>query len=322
MVDDDPVARRFAEDAVRVLGHECLSAEDGETAWAAYRRERPDVVLSDWVMPGVDGLELCRRIRAEETVLYSCFILVTSLGDKQHALQGMLAGADDYLTKPLDPAELQMRLIAASRIQDLHRKLQDRHRSLESANRTLNHTARIDALTGLGNRLMLDEELNAIGSRLDRYGNRYCIGVLDLDRFKQYNDSYGHLEGDEALKAVAATIAAHTRGGDSAYRFGGEEFVCILRRTNVLEAAAALERIRDRIQQLAIPHEHNPPWNVLTVSAGVAQLDRDSKLSPQELLGRADEALYRAKEGGRNQVCTADSEPRQKELRPGVTGSL
>lgn len=309
VVDDDPVSRLIAEEAVRKLGHECLSADGGEPAWELFQKERPDVVISDWLMPDLDGLEFCRRIRFEQTAMYSSFILVTSLGDKQHALEGMLAGADDYLSKPLQIDELQMRLIAASRLNALHRKLEDHQHFLESLNDALRLTARVDALTGLGNRLRLREDLAALNSRMARYGDEYCICVLDLDRFKAFNDTYGHLEGDQALKAVADAISGQVRAGDSTYRFGGEEFVCVFRSVTLLEAAALLDRIRLRVESLAIPHASNEPWGVVTISAGAATAHEVNASRPEKLLEDADRALYRAKESGRNCVRTALPEP-------------
>jgi two-component system cell cycle response regulator len=307
VADDDPVSRLIAEEAVRSLGHHCLSADGGELAWELFRRERPDVVISDWMMPDLDGLAFCRRIRSDGGGIYSSFILVTSLDDTQHALEGMLAGADDYLSKPLNVDELQMRLIAASRLNDLHRKLDEHQHFLEGLNDKLRMTARVDALTGLGNRLRLREDLSTLSSRTNRYGDTYCVCVLDLDRFKSFNDTYGHLEGDLALKAVADAISGQVRSEDSTYRFGGEEFVCIFRSLTVPEAAAVLERIRVAVQGLGIEHASNRPWGVVTVSAGAAAAGPVDPSRPEKLLEPADRALYLAKESGRNRVETAVS---------------
>jgi two-component system, cell cycle response regulator len=307
VVDDDPVSRMIAEQAVRSLGHQCISADGGEAAWELFCLERPDVVISDWMMPDLDGVAFCRRIRADGGGIYSSFILVTSLDDTQHALEGMLAGADDYLSKPLNVDELHMRLIAASRLNELHRRLDDHQHFLEGLNDELRRTARVDALTGLGNRLRLGEDLTTLNSRMNRYGDTYCICVLDIDRFKSFNDSYGHLEGDRALKAVADAISGQVRSEDSTYRFGGEEFVCVFRSLTVSEAASVLDRIRLAVQGLGIEHTSNQPWGVVTISAGAAAAIAVDPTRPERLLEAADQALYLAKNSGRNRVEAAAS---------------
>lgn len=307
VVDDDPVSRMIAEQAVRSLGHHCISADGGEAAWELFCLEHPDVVISDWMMPDLDGVAFCRRIRADGAGIYSSFILVTSLDDTQHALEGMLAGADDYLSKPLNVDELHMRLIAASRLNELHRRLDDHQHFLEGLNDELRRTARVDALTGLGNRLRLREDLATLNSRMTRYGDTYCICVLDIDRFKSFNDNYGHLEGDRALKAVADAISGQVRSEDSTYRFGGEEFVCVFRSLAVSEAASVLDRIRLAVQGLGIEHAGNQPWGVVTISAGAAAAIAVDPTRPERLLEPADQALYLAKNSGRNRVETAAS---------------
>jgi len=302
IVDDDPVSRLIVEAALASLGHDCISAEGGEVGWRLFLQEQPDVVISDWMMPDLNGLELCRRIRANEGARYSSFIVVTSLDDRQSVREGMMAGADDYLTKPLNIDELELRLIATARLNALHTHLADQQDRLEALNEELKLTARIDALTGLGNRLRLREDLTSLISRMDRYGTTCCVGVLDLDSFKKYNDLHGHLEGDRALKAVAKEIARQIRGGDSAYRFGGEEFVCVFPELSLEAAKGVLERIRKGVESLAIPHSANPPLNLVTISAGVSRATVADLSKPERILESADQALYRAKANGRNRV--------------------
>src|SRR5439155_15266341 len=252
--------------AVRRLGHECVVAMDGTQAWSLFQSKGADIVISDWMMPGHDGIELCNRVRQHHGASYTYFILLTALGDKQHFMAGMQAGADDYLTKPLDRDELQVRLIAASRVTSLHLQLADKNAELERLNLALIESARTDPLTQLGNRLRLREDLEALQARVERYDHSYCAALCDLDSFKSYNDHYGHLAGDDALRAVASAISEHSRSGDGTYRFGGEEFLIILAEQSLETATVAVERVRRAVEELAIPHVGNAPFEKVTIS--------------------------------------------------------
>jgi PleD family two-component response regulator len=184
VVDDDPLSRLVVQTAVERLGHEPTAAEDGEAAWLCFNHDKPDVLITDLMMPGVDGLELCRRVRADVRAGYTYIILATALGEREDVVRGMEAGADDYLVKPVGPFDLQARLIAAQRVTLLHAELA-RHRA------DLAHLARHDPLTQLGNRRSLDEDLEVLHARSQRYGRSYCLAICDVDRFKAYNDLYG-----------------------------------------------------------------------------------------------------------------------------------
>jgi diguanylate cyclase (GGDEF)-like protein len=302
VVDDDPLSRLVVQTAVERLGHEPTAAEDGEAAWLCFNHDKPDVLITDLMMPGVDGLELCRRVRADVRAGYTYIILATALGEREDVVRGMEAGADDYLVKPVGPFDLQARLIAAQRVTLLHAELA-RHRA------DLAHLARHDPLTQLGNRRSLDEDLEVLHARSQRYGRSYCLAICDVDRFKAYNDLYGHQAGDEALRAVAATMAREVRAGDGVYRFGGEEFVLVLPEQTLETGLIAAERVRGAVQQLAIPHAAAGSGGVLTLSAGIAAFRPGEATAVEELLKRADAALYRAKSAGRNRVVLADGEP-------------
>ena len=305
IAEDDAVSRIILRRAVEKFGHECLAAEDGEKAWELYR-ETPgvDAIISDWMMPGMDGLELCRKVRGEEREGYTYFIFLTALGDRDHLLMGLEAGADDYLSKPLDRDELQVRLISASRVTELHRRLAFQNDELERLNRELFEQSREDPLTRLGNRLRLGEELKALEGRVERYGHTYSVVLCDVDHFKLYNDHYGHLAGDEVLQKVAETIADHCRSGDTAYRYGGEEFLIILPEQDRESAIKVADRLRRAVEGLEIPHEAKEPPGVVTISAGVAALSAGGAKSADDLLSEADDALYRAKQSGRNRVAS------------------
>ena len=305
IAEDDAVSRTILHRAVEKFGHECLAAEDGQKAWELYR-ETPEVdaIISDWMMPGMDGLELCRKVREEAKPRgYTYFIFLTALGDRDHLRIGLEAGADDYLFKPLDRDELQVRLISARRVTELHRRLAFQNVELEKLNRELFEQSREDALTQLGNRLRLRDELEALRGRVQRYDHNYSAVLCDVDHFKPYNDHYGHLAGDEVLRKVAQTIAAHCRSGDTAYRYGGEEFLIILPEQDRDSAVEVADRLRQAVEELGIPHEAKDPPGVVTISAGVAALPAGTSKSAANLLGDADAALYRAKQSGRNRVA-------------------
>lgn len=304
IAEDDAVSRMILRRAVEKIGHECLAAAEGEEAWGLYKKTPDiDVIISDWMMPGLDGLELCRRVRDDEREGYTYFILLTALGDREHLLRGLEAGADDYLSKPLDRDELGMRLTSALRVTELHRRLAFQNGELEKLNRMLFEQSRQDPLTSLGNRLRLREDLQVLQNRTERYGHNYAVVLCDVDFFKAYNDRYGHLAGDDVLRRVAATIAAGLRAGDTAYRYGGEEFLMVLPEQDA-EAAAAADRLRRAVEDLAIPHADGTRRGVVTISAGVAISARDA--DTDALLKAADTALYAAKRAGRNRVSRAE----------------
>jgi two-component system, cell cycle response regulator len=310
IAEDDAVSRTILHRAVEKFGHECLAAEDGERAWEIYRETSGvDAIISDWMMPGMDGLELCSKVRGEERNGYTYFIFLTALGDRNHLHMGLEAGADDYLSKPLDRDELQVRLISARRVTELHRRLAFQNGELEVLNRKLFEQSREDPLTRLGNRLRLREEFEALRGRVERYGHNYSAVLCDVDYFKLYNDHYGHLAGDEVLQKVAETIADHCRSGDTAYRYGGEEFLIILPEQSQESATATADRLRRAVEDMRIPHEANDPPGIVTISAGVATLSAGANKSADVLLGEADAALYHAKQSGRNRVASYENTP-------------
>lgn len=302
VADDDAISRLLIERNLQVLGHETQLASDGTEAWAAFQSRSCDVVISDWMMPGLDGLELCRRVRSSPKGAGTYFILVTSRDGRQQVVDGMEAGADDHLSKPVDLNALQVRLIAAARVAALHHQLNEQQAKLVQLNRELTVLARYDVLTGLRNRLSLDEDLKLLRARSTRYEHPYAISLLDVDHFKNYNDAYGHVAGDHALSAVGAAIKSGARLEDGLYRFGGEEFLCIFPEQSPAEALAATNRIRTRVEALAIPHSGNPPYGVVTLSGGIATVSPGHDLPAEDLLKEADTALYQAKDRGRNRV--------------------
>jgi diguanylate cyclase (GGDEF)-like protein len=253
----------------------------------------------------MDGQELCKRIRCftERRDGYPFFIFLTTLDGKARLLEGMQAGADDYLLKPLDRDELRARLLAASRVTSLHKQLSMQKKELERLNLELFEQARLDPLTRLGNRLRLREDLETLNARVKRYRYSYCAILCDIDFFKLYNDVYGHLAGDEMLERIANVIYENLRTGDTAYRYGGEEFLIILPEQTLKPASVTAERLRRTIEHLAIPHEAVRPGGIVTVSCGLAELSPDEEKTTEELIKEADDALYKAKERGKNNVA-------------------
>jgi diguanylate cyclase (GGDEF)-like protein len=302
IADDEPVSRLLLKRVVEQNEHECIVATNGVEAWERLQADRVDVVITDWLMPEMDGPELCARIRSLPGESYTYVILLTSLGDREHFLEGMQAGADDHLAKPLDSAQLRARLLAAERVLSLHGRLAQQNAALAALNQALAESARTDPLTGLGNRLRMWEDLRVTHSQLERYGARYAVALCDIDHFKAFNDRYGHLAGDEALRLVAQLIAEQCRGSDRAYRYGGEEFLILLPGQDEAGATTALNRIREAVQEHRIPHASSSVADVVTISGGVVAAEPGSSSSPEEVVGRADEALYQAKAAGRNRV--------------------
>jgi diguanylate cyclase (GGDEF)-like protein len=294
VADDDPGSLMVAQAAVERAGHDCITAEDGAVAWRLYQEHRPDVVVTDLMMPGLDGLALCRAIRASKTDLYTYIVLLTSQGSRDDMLAGLQAGADDYVTKPLDPFVLHARLLVALRVTSLHA-------DLAHYRKVLSEQARTDPLTGLHNRLKLSEDLEQMHARSERYEHDYCLAMCDVDNFKSYNDIYGHPAGDLALRAVAGALAREARQSDGVYRFGGEEFLLVLPHETQTGARIFVERALAAVRALDIAHSGDPSgW--LTLSAGISAFTADHRVSPERILGEADAALYAAKAGGRNRV--------------------
>ncbi len=308
IADDDATSRLVLKAMVANLGHECLVAADGAEAWELLSSAHVDVLLSDWMMPGLDGPELCRRVRKRVGGSYVYVVLITGLGEPERVLEGMNAGADDYLVKPLDPFTMQARLVAAERVTALQRQVAEFRARLEEANLELRSQTLTDALTGLGNRRRMEEDLARAHARALRFDRTYGVALFDIDHFKLYNDSYGHLAGDDALREVAHCLDSAVRAGETVYRYGGEEFLLLLPECNIDEVVVATVRICEAVSAAALPHEARPTApHLVTLSAGVSCRETGSLLSAPDLLRRADKALYEAKSAGRNRVHVAPS---------------
>jgi two-component system, cell cycle response regulator len=289
LVEDSALERDRIGNYLKQWNLEYLEAEDGRNAWEVIQKpDAPDLVLLDWLLPGLDGLELCRKIRtlgANGCYIYT--VMLTALEKKQHLLAAMNAGADDYLGKPVDPSELRARIMVGKRILDLHQSLR--------------FAATHDFLTKLSNRAEIIAALGRELARSERDDKPVAILLADVDYFKNVNDSLGHVAGDAVLREVAQRLKADLRAYDLAGRYGGEEFLLILPNCDLGVAARRADEIRSFVSKAPVV---TPAGAIqVTVSLGVTVRGSDAhQLGIEDLLQEADLALYRAKKGGRNCV--------------------
>lgn len=306
VVDDETSSRSGLAMAIAMLGHHCRTAASAAEALERIAEKPADVVISDWEMPGMSGAQLCERIRsAGDDAPYTYFIVLTGFHDREHLIAAMEAGADDYQRKPVELDELEARLVSAARVVELHRRLASKTAALRHDSKRFYAASRTDTLTGAGNRLHLDEELTAALARARRYGHKCSIAMCDLDFFKAFNDRFGHVAGDEALRRIAETMRSTIRTGDALFRYGGEEFAVLLVEQNVGDASRVMERVRAEVERIALPSA--TAGRSMTISIGVAGLDLTRDRSPTDWIGRADAALYAAKAQGRNRVVSSPS---------------
>jgi diguanylate cyclase (GGDEF)-like protein len=315
IIDDNSVNLRVAVDYLQESGLTILVAKDGERGIKQAKDPRPDLIVLDVVMPGIDGFETCRRLKMEEETKDIPVIFLTALSDTGDKVKGFQYGAVDFVTKPIQREELLARIGAHLRIQALTQKLQEQNHKLkqqalelkianeaaEAANRKLARLVNLDSLTQIANRRHFDQHLNREWRRLMRDGAALSLIMCDIDYFKNYNDYYGHQAGDDCLRRVAQAIARiPERPGDLVARYGGEEISAILPYTNAQGAVQIAEVIQLAIKQLQIRHHRSYVSQHVTISMGISCLvpDRDRRL--ESLIAAADRALYIAKERGRN----------------------
>ncbi|HEY8090758.1 MAG TPA: GTP cyclohydrolase IIa [Polyangiaceae bacterium] len=308
IVDDEEGSRTALCAAVSALGHRCRLASSGSEALRLHEGQRADVIVSDWRMAGMDGMELCRRVRALDGQTYTYLLFTSGAATKRDFVDAVRAGADDCLLKPIDIDDLEARLIAAGRVVSAYRALAERNVGLRHDSLVNFRSARIDPLTGIANRLRLEEDLEALQAQVSRYGRRVTIAMCDLDEFKRYNDHHGHLAGDEALRRIAHAIRKSLRRADQVYRYGGEEFLAVLPEQAPGDAAGAMNRVREAVERLGIEHAPDAKHAVVTVSVGLATVSGNGDRSLRGAIARADRGLYRAKASGGNLVA-AESDP-------------
>jgi len=299
IADDDSVSRRLLEVTLTRWGYEVVSVANGlEAIQALQAPHAPSLAILDWEMPGIEGVEVCRRARQQDEGRYTYIILLTARNRKEDIVEGLQSGADDYVIKPFDTYELQARVRAARRIVELQDQLIASRDALEVQ-------ATHDILTGLWNRRAIFDILSREIARSRRRGTPVAVILADVDCFKNINDTYGHLAGDQVLTEIARRMAVHLRSYDSIGRFGGEEFMILAPEAKSSCPQALAERIRAAIQ--ATPVRLKERDLSVTASLGVAIGGPGGAELQDALLRAADAALYLAKQQGRNRVVAAET---------------
>jgi diguanylate cyclase (GGDEF)-like protein len=294
VAEDEPISRRILEARLQGWGYRVVVVDDGVKAWETLAaQDPPRLAILDWMMPQMDGIEVCRRVRARGEEPYIYIILLTARSERDDLVTAMNAGADDFLAKPFDPLELEVRLRAGRRVI----KLQE---DLIAAREVLRHQATHDALTGVWNRAAILDVLRRETARARRERDPLGVIMADLDRFKEINDAHGHPAGDAVLREAARRLAGAIRPYDSLGRYGGEEFLLVVPQCDAPCTARVAERLRIAVGQepMSVPGGRI----IVTVSLGTASLEGHSAVHGEALIRAADQALYEAKAKGRNRV--------------------
>lgn len=294
IAEDEFVSRKLLETTLRKTGYEVQVACDGTAAWELLQADDPpQLAILDWMMPGMDGLEICQRVRNRANQSYIYILLLTAKSDKRDIIAGLEAGADDYLTKPFDAYELRARLNVGRRILELQQQY-------IAVCEELRIRATHDGLTGAWNRVAILEHLDLELARARREGTSLGVVMVDLDHFKKINDTYGHPAGDAVLREASRVLREGLRPYDMLGRYGGEEFLMLAPSCDVTSTAAIAERLRILIAETPV-HFGGVPI-AMSASLGITAYENGSGANAKALLHTADEALYRAKRGGRNRV--------------------
>ncbi|MBF0549772.1 MAG: PleD family two-component system response regulator [Deltaproteobacteria bacterium] len=292
IVDDEPADVRVIYELLR-NDYEVFFAVTGEKALAMAESEQIDLILLDIMMPGMDGYEICRRLKGAHRTKDIPVIFITAKITEKDEVRGFDLGAVDYITKPISPTIVRARVKS--------------HIQLKLYRDILENLSATDGLTGIPNRRRFDEFLEAEWRRSVRSGSYLSMLMIDIDFFKPYNDHYGHLAGDECLKQIGRALTKTVkRSADLMARYGGEEFACILPETNSVGATVVGGKLRDRVATLGIIHEYSSIAGHVTISLGVATMIPLINLLPMSLVRAADELLYQAKRNGRNRLVTRD----------------
>ncbi len=292
IAEDDITSRSILQAVMGKWGYEVVTVNDGEAALEVLQRpDAPPMALLDWMMPGLDGIEVCRRVRAMNAAEPPYLIILTARGEKSDIVAGLEAGADDYIAKPYNNEELRARLGVGTRVITLQKSLRT---ALQDAERL----ALTDALTGIANRRAILVRLESVMARVARENGSLWVSMLDIDHFKQVNDSFGHAAGDEVLRECVRRITSSIRPYDTVGRFGGEEFLLIVATVGTPPAMEVFERVRNAVAETEFIVDGT--GLTITVSQGVARWTGAE--TTDEIIRRADDALYQAKTNGRNRV--------------------
>jgi two-component system, cell cycle response regulator len=302
VVDDDIVSRRVVQKHLEKAGFDVVTVANGQEALGLFDRQFFPIVLTDWMMPGIDGPQLCRLIREKKTDSYVFIILVTARDSKTDIVSGLESGADDYLTKPIHPAEMVARVNTGIRILKLEQ-------SLKKANEEIRILSITDPLTGCFNRGYLNDRLSHEINRSMRYSHPLSVVLTDIDHFKKVNDTYGHQAGDEVLKIFARCIQKEIRKKiDWVARYGGEEFLIVLPETTNLGAFSVAERLRKNLAEKKIAVAQGELSITASFGGACAAFQNITmdEMTLEHLINLADEQLYRSKNAGRNRIHMAD----------------
>ena len=301
IAEDDNVTRHILEKSVTEMDFEVVSCKNGHDAWKILQSENaPHLLILDWMMPGMDGLEICRKVREQAKEPYTFILLLTSKGEQDDFVKGMEAGADDYVVKPFNHNDLRVRLKAGRRIVELNEELLYVRDNLEKQ-------ATHDKLTGLYNRHFMVEILEKEFSRALRHQSDLSCLLLDLDNFKDVNDTFGHTFGDLVLREFSAGLEQNIRKSDISIRYGGEEFMVLLPNTGIAGAQNIAEKIRATCEKKRYDDGHNS--TTVTVSIGIASIKQHQLIDDKEIVACADKALYRSKAEGRNRITVYMKKP-------------
>ena len=326
VVDDDPTTAHSVGAAVRSFGYAVDVCLDAASAWRLLETQPVPIVLTDWGMPGEDGVSLCRRIRSNQLAFYTYVIFLTARSQHEDLVHALSVGADDLIAKPFDPEELRARLMVAERIVNLESRLRQAAEELRLRNEDLDQKSKIDSLMGIGNRFAFEMKVRELHACAAATVRSYGLVMCDVDHFKSYNDTFGHQGGDEILRRIADAVQLGIRSSDRPYRYGGEEIVIVLPDLDLAGSKRVAERVRRQVESVEFVLDNaEMPFRV-TVSCGVAAYPDGAQLreGQAQVIERADQSLYQAKRTGRNKVVGWDewrpelavSEPDQSKPAP------
>ena len=294
VADANPEARASLANLLAKWGYSVTLAADGNQAWDILRSESaPRLAILDWSMSGMEGIEVCRRVRSATGLHYTYTVILTSRSKSEDLVQALDAGADDCIAKPFRPQELRARLMVGFRIIRLQERL------IRAREELYEHATR-DGLTGLWNRRNIVEILENEIARARRSGTPLAVVMADIDHFKRINDKYGHFAGDDVLRDAARRMKSAIRQYDSIGRYGGEEFLIVVPGCDLMGSVAVAERLRRATEAYRTTMPDSPP--VVTCSFGVAWVENAAAITADQLLRDSDAALYLAKRAGRNRV--------------------
>jgi two-component system chemotaxis response regulator CheY len=299
VADDSAVSRKLVEQTLSGKRYSLVFAKSGRETVDLFAEHHPALVIVDWIMPDLTGIEICKHIRTKTQASYTYIILLTGKSEKASVVEGLAAGADDYLTKPFHPEELIARVGVGLRIIELQREI-------EVKNAMLQELALTDPLTGLPNRRAIEDWASRQLSGAARHGFSFWVALADLDHFKAVNDTHGHDAGDTVLKAFSQILKTKSRRSDICGRIGGEEFLFVLTHATKEDAKRVIEFVRAELEATEFNFNGNSP--TITASFGLAGFTGTRAPDFSRLVAQADLALYSAKRMGRNRVEVVESQ--------------